>query len=101
MKWLKRSAALIVVLVLIGWTAVSMDRTSRQIRDEEAELLRRRISEAAVLCYALEGSYPEDVSYLEENYGVVIDRSRYHVFYETFGSNMRPDIEVYRRGSGG
>ena len=81
MKWLKRSAALIV--------------------DEEAELLRRRISEAAVLCYALEGSYPEDVSYLEENYGVVIDRSRYHVFYETFGSNMRPDIEVYRRGSGG
>ena len=101
MKWLKRSAALIVVLVLIGWIGMSMDRTSRQIRDEEAELLRRPISEAAVLCYALEGSYPEDVSYLEENYGVVIDRSRYHVFYETFGSNMRPDIEVYRRGSGG
>ena len=32
--------------------------------------------------------------YLEEHYGVQIDRTRYHVFYEGFASNIIPDITV-------
>ena len=34
------------------------------------------------------------VEYLEEHYGVQIDRTRYHVFYEGFASNIIPDITV-------
>ena len=49
---------------------------------------------ASVQCYAIEGRYPPSVEYLEENYGVMINRKKYHVFYDGFASNVMPDITV-------
>lgn len=54
----------------------------------------RRPAPAAVACYAAEGVYPPDLAYLEEHYGIQIDRTRYRVFYDIFGSNLMPDITV-------
>ena len=34
------------------------------------------------------------IEYLEEHYGIQIDRERYNVFYEGFASNIMPDITV-------
>lgn len=34
------------------------------------------------------------MEYLEEHYGIVIDRDRYHVFYDGWASNVMPDITV-------
>ena len=45
-------------------------------------------------CYAIEGRYPPSVDYLEENYGILIDRDKYDVFYSGFASNFMPDITV-------
>ena len=45
-------------------------------------------------CYAAEGIYPPDLDYLEEHYGLQIDRDRYTVFYQIFASNLMPDITV-------
>ena len=39
-------------------------------------------------------SEEESVDYLEEHYGIVIDRDRYHVFYDGWASNVMPDITV-------
>lgn len=64
--------------------------------EEGAETLRKGIARAAVQCYAIEGRYPPSVEYLEENYGIQIDRSRYHVLYEGFASNIMPNITVLR-----
>jgi len=50
-----------------------------------------------VQCYAIEGRYPPSVAYLEENYGVKIDRERFDVFYEGFASNIMPSITVNSR----
>ena len=44
--------------------------------------------------YAIEGRYPPSVEYLEEHYGIQIDRERYNVFYSGFASNIMPDITV-------
>ena len=52
---------------------------------------------AAVACYAAQGAYPPDLSYIEEHWGVQIDRSRYAVFYQVEGSNLMPDITVLER----
>ena len=52
---------------------------------------------AAVNCYAIEGFYPADLSYLEDNYGLIIDE-RYNVFYEVQASNIMPSVSVNRRG---
>ena len=61
---------------------------------EGAETLRNGIRRASVQCYAIEGRYPPSIEYLEENYGIQIDRERYNVFYNGFASNIMPEITV-------
>jgi hypothetical protein len=50
-----------------------------------------------VSCYALEGQYPPDIAYLQEQYGLQIDMDRYMVHYEVFAENIMPDITVLER----
>ncbi len=62
--------------------------------DEAARVLEDAIRRAAVSCYVTEGSYPDTLDYLRENYGVYIDGERYAVFYQVFASNVMPDVTV-------
>jgi hypothetical protein len=54
------------------------------------------VERAAVLCYAMEGFYPPQMEYLEEKYGLIVDRKKFMVLYSTFGSNVRPEVSVFR-----
>lgn len=63
-------------------------------KSESSDTLIKAIRQASVQCYAIEGRYPPSVEYLEENYGIQIDRERYNVFYSGFASNIMPDITV-------
>jgi uncharacterized protein (DUF4213/DUF364 family) len=67
---------------------------SRKTDAKGADTLRDAIRRTSVQCYAIEGRYPPNVEYLEENYGIQIDRNRYDVFYSGFASNFMPDITV-------
>ncbi|WP_394525853.1 hypothetical protein [Lacrimispora sp. JR3] len=67
---------------------------SRKTDLKGAETLRDALRRASVQCYAIEGRYPPSVEYLEENYGIQIDKERYDVFYNGFASNFMPDITV-------
>jgi hypothetical protein len=64
----------------------------RRIRTEEA------IQRALNLCYAQEGFYPARLDYLIEHYGIIISSNSYYVYYKTIGSNIRPDVTVFRKG---
>ena len=66
-------------------------------RREGINTLEQNLHRAAVQCYAVEGFYPPDAAYLEENYGVTVDRDRYAVHYEVFASNILPEITVVLR----
>jgi len=73
-------------------------------QSEDRESLQRTqdaLQRAAISCYAIEGGYPADVTYLEEHYGVAVDKTRFSVLYECIGSNVMPYIEVVRVGDGG
>ena len=82
------------VLVALVWflTAVSNLEAGRQ--NEGRAQLEDAIRRAAVACYAAEGIYPPDLTYLEEHYGVQVDEARYTVDYNVFASNLMPDITV-------
>lgn len=67
---------------------------SGQASEKGSDTLRDGIRRASVQCYAIEGRYPPSVEYLEENYGIKIDRDRYHIFYNGFASNIMPEITV-------
>ncbi|MGB7595781.1 MAG: hypothetical protein WBL80_09505 [Erysipelotrichaceae bacterium] len=64
----------------------------RRIRTQEA------IQRALNLCYAQEGFYPARLDYLIEHYGIIISSDNYYVYYKTIGSNIRPDVTVFRKG---
>lgn len=79
-----------VILVFLAATSYVSDSTARQ----EAEGLEDSIRKSMVHCYALEGSYPQDLAYLEENYGITYDHDKYVISYEIIGENLMPDIMV-------
>ncbi len=65
----------------------------------ETDIVRDAVKNAAITCYAVEGAYPDDVSYLREHYRLAYDEERYLITYEAFASNMIPDIWVTERGA--
>ena len=81
-----------MILLLMGINMID-DRYHK----DAIERLEDNIKKAAMNCYSIEGYYPNDVSYLEEKYGVVIDHQRYNVFYEAIASNVFPDIKVFKK----
>ena len=90
-------ASAVVFGTVIGIFLNGVLSMSDRMDQEGAETLRSAIARASVQCYAIEGRYPPSVQYLEENYGIEIDRSRFDVFYEGFASNIMPDITVNSR----
>ena len=66
----------------------------------ETETVRTAVKNAARTCYAVEGAYPESLSYLQEHYGLLYDADRYIVVYDAFAQNVLPEIRVLERGNG-
>ncbi len=98
----KKLAALLAVLALlfVCLGAAWWQGAQSSVREQKVCAIRENVLSAAVQCYAVEGVFPPDLAYLEEHYGLVIDRDRYIVTYEAFSTNMMPDVSVLVRGEG-
>ena len=83
--------AVVAVLVFFATALNSLD-SGREA--ENLEQLEEALRRGCVACYAVEGVYPPDLDYLEEHYGIQIDRERYFVHYDVFAENLMPDIKV-------
>jgi hypothetical protein len=100
----KHNFVKITALVFIAFSMMYMyflyegiDKFEASSSAESIKSIEHAIEKAAVLCYAIEGSYPPDVRYLADNYGVIIDESKYFYYYEVSGSNILPKISVIKR----
>ena len=98
-KWDKRFLAGCVISVAVFGVIMGLFMNGvfsflGRAKSEGSDTLVKAIRQASVQCYAIEGRYPPSVEYLEEHYGIVIDRDRYHVFYDGWASNVMPDITV-------
>jgi hypothetical protein len=83
--------------VVIAMIAFGLNQTEQSSRSEGLRLLEEGLMRAAVKCYAVEGFYPDTLSYIEENYGIFIDRTKYTVHYSVIATNLLPDITVIER----
>ena len=63
--------AVVVAIFLYGFISAT-----NTVRSQQKALLEKAIDRAVINCYAIEGSYPESVAYLEEHYGVVINHEK-------------------------
>lgn len=85
-----------VVAVLAGFLGGVENLSLGRAQEDKARLedvLRR----SAVACYAAEGVYPPSVEYMEEHYGLQIDKENYEISYNVIAENLMPDITVLEK----
>lgn len=88
--------ALLLAVTLCILIAASASLASTN-RDRETEILSNALDRSITQCYALEGSYPPDLDYLKEHYGLTYNSDRYFIDYRYIGSNLRPNTIIIER----
>ena len=85
---------LLAVTIFFSGAVSHLEKERQSAGKQQLETVLRR---TAVSCYAAEGFYPPDVSYLMDHYGLRYDADAYWVHYELFASNLMPDITVIEK----
>lgn len=85
----------VVVLLVAAVFAYQLFR--EQSLQQGALSVRETVLHSAMQCAAIEGSYPSELSYLEDKYGLSINHDDYIVVYECFASNSVPSVAVVPR----
>ncbi|MBR2672210.1 MAG: hypothetical protein IKE27_08415 [Oscillospiraceae bacterium] len=89
---------LLVLLILVSSAFFLFNRRASADEVEESiTSIKDTILARALQCYVIEGAYPESLSYLEENYGLTINKDDYKVIYTPFAENMPPEVRVIYR----
>ena len=89
---------LLVLLILVSSAFFLFNRRASADEVEESMAsIKDTILARALQCYVREGAYPESLSYLEENYGLTINKDDYKVIYTPFAENMPPEVRVIYR----
>ena len=93
------AAVLIFVALIVAFVFLISSITSKG-NGRELEIVRDAVRNAALTCYAVEGTYPDDLQYLRDHYNLAYNTDKYVVFYDKpFASNVLPGIRVVERGN--
>ena len=95
----KDVAAIAIFIALIVAFVFLVNNITGKGNGRALEIVRDAVKNAALTCYAVEGMYPDDLSYLREHYNLSYNEERYIVSYEPLASNLMPSIKVVERGS--
>lgn len=89
-------AAFVILLVifLIGIQDINDATAAKQ-----KESLETALSRSIAQCYAVEGTYPENLEYLKEHYGLTYDDDLFLVDYVSYGGNLRPEVTVLQKNA--
>lgn len=85
---------ILLVLAVLIFQMKNYDISDKEMGTEKIEEIIRHY---ATTCYALEGSYPSSLEYLQKNYGLIINEDQYAYHYDAFASNILPDIKVLKK----
>lgn len=81
----------VLILAFVYVQSVGSNNDAEEVYNAEMA-----IQKAAITCYAIEGGYPS-LSYLVDNYGVILNREEFFYHYEMIGANILPIIKVLRK----
>ena len=91
---------LLAVVLLVAGIALFTRASRQDLLKESAGAIEQTIRKNALQCDVIEGVYPPDLAYLEENYGLQINEEDFIVHYEAFSSNLPPVVQVLMRQHG-
>ncbi|MBR1455742.1 MAG: hypothetical protein IJ594_01110 [Oscillospiraceae bacterium] len=87
---------LLAILLLLFFAL--RGKPGRDLSEESAAAIQAAVQRSARQCYVVEGVYPPNLEYLEENYGLQINTEDFYVSYEAFASNLPPNVRVTSKG---
>ena len=97
LSWVPTVLGLLVFAAVAAWMVLGVREASEVSDREGLHLAEQAVRQAAVSCYALEGTYPATYEDLKRSSGIAVDEEKYSVFYDIFASNIMPDITVLER----
>lgn len=90
-------AAMLVVCAVVVAALIALNAIFANAKEQGAASVRSTILNAAMQCAAIEGSFPTNLAYLEENYDLRVNHDDYVIIYEVLASNAVPSIVVMPR----
>ena len=84
---------LLAIVLILGSVRTLRESGIRQQR----QALEEALSKSLLLCYSLEGRYPDTIEELLEKYPLAYDRSRFVIDYRLHGGNILPDITILEK----
>ena len=85
----------IIVVCVVFYSVFTV--TAEDIADRE-NAIKETVQERALQCYVIENAYPESLAYLEENYGLTVNKKDFLIVYDLFAENQPPVIKVIYQG---
>ena len=98
----KDVAAILIFIALIVAFVLLITNITNKSSGRELRIVREAVKNAALTCYVVEGTYPESVQYLRDNYNLSYNEDKYFVSFSDknwFASKVLPDIIVEERGA--
>lgn len=81
---------LLVMALFGGW----LSRFSRESSRLQRQTLEDALNRNLLLCYSLEGRYPDTLEDLLLKYPLTYDRERFVIDYRLHGGNLLPEITI-------
>jgi len=92
--WKNILVSVVVLTAALFLLLAGLSRVSSTTSAEETRSLETAVTHGIMHCYAVEGRYPESLSYLEEHYGITYDKEKYYIDYRPVASNIIPDVTI-------
>lgn len=86
--------SLVLFLLLFFCFSLGIRSLSADTKRRQRENLETALNRSIAYCYAVEGAYPESLSYLIDHYGLTYDHDRFFVDYRILGANLYPDVTI-------
>ena len=90
------SICVFVVVIIVFFYGISSFSTGSE--KNQKQNLENALNRAIVYCYTTEGSYPESLDYIKNNYGLVYNEDLFYVDYRPIAENIYPEVTIIEKG---
>ncbi|MDO4869888.1 MAG: hypothetical protein Q4A65_06385 [Bacillota bacterium] len=92
------SSCVVIAIILVAVVLHGAFATTEEDIAAGEDAIRQTIQDRALQCYVIESAYPESLSYLEDNYGLTVNKEDYLIVYNSYADNQPPQVKVIYQG---
>ncbi|MBQ6401445.1 MAG: hypothetical protein IJI20_04075 [Firmicutes bacterium] len=92
------TACILIAAAAVAFVLFFSLNTGQEDVQSREDAIKSAVEERALQCYVIEDAYPESLSYLEENYGLAVNKKDYMIIYTPYAENLPPEVRVIYRG---